>query len=420
MTATAQSQSITVTTIPEVLEAGIPAVIQNIRAAQRRVTCDDLTIRFFDNAVQSAEMLLAQAIDVHNGEVDNYNALLDLYENVQIKLGVKEKELEDLQLLMEQRDRQKQDDIEEATHDAIQRAEKAEQFCLEMENKLNETTTLLELRNQQVNTLSKSYKELMKLDPVNLEKRYAKAKRERQDLRKQVADLNQQIKKHVKDLSEARVAYAKQKTETVRLAEETTKYGNLQKEMYGITQLRFTSKKEHPTLGPITFYPRLLAYGVSAPKQFNSERPYIVSKLDFAYQFCCDMGYALDIRINEWLMPNFQPIDLFEEYQPEGWIEFFHELICEEMESRRPELVRRTEWAQELMLVDAGLPLDAELIDDLASKGLHTLFDVVTRRHGQLVANYDIAPEAAKTLLDVCYARTDAWEKENGGAIYVR
>lgn len=420
MAVTAQNQSPVIATIPEVLEAGIPAVIQNIRAAQRRVTCDDLAARFFDNAVQSAEMLMAQAIDVHNDEVDNYNSLLERYENTQLKLGLKEKEIEDLQTLMEQRERQKQDDIDEATHEAIQRADKAELMCLELETKLNETTTMLELRNQQVNTLNKSYKEMLKLDPFNLEKRYAKAKRERQDLRKQVADLNQQIKKHVKELSDARVAYAKQKTETVRLAEETTKYGNLQKEMYGITQRRFTSKKEHPTLGLITFYPRLLAYGVSAPKQFNAERPYIVSKLDFAYQFCCDMGYALDIRINEWLMPNFQPISIFEEYQPEGWIEFFHELICEEMESRRPELVRRVEWAQELMLVEADLPLSDELIDELASKGLHTLFDVVTRRHAQLVANYDITPEDAKTLLDVCYARSDAWEKDNGGAIYVR
>ena len=39
------------------------------------------------------------------------------------------------------------------------------------------------------------------------------------------------------------------------------------------------------------------------------------------------MGYAIDIRINEWLMPNFQPLAIFREFQPEGWVEFFHELI---------------------------------------------------------------------------------------------
>ncbi|MFP0208251.1 hypothetical protein ACJHWL_24610, partial [Escherichia sp. WS1038] len=27
---------------------------------------------------------------------------------------------------------------------------------------------------------------------------------------------------------------------------------------------------------------------------------------------------------------------------------------------------------------------------------------------------------AARRLLDVCYARSDVWEKENGGTIYVR
>lgn len=59
-------------------------------------------------------------------------------------------------------------------------------------------------------------------------------------------------------------------------------------------------------------------------------------------------------------------------------------------------------------------------IDDLAAKGLHTLFDVVTRRHEQLVVELGLEETAARRLLDVCYARSDAWEKENGGTIYVR
>lgn len=120
---------------------------------------------------------------------------------------------------------------------------------------------------------------------------------------------------------------------------------------------------------------------------------------------------SADIRINEWLMPNFQPLAIFREFQPEGWVEFFHELICKEMESRRPELVRRVEWAQEVMLAEAELPFEPEFIDDLAAKGLHTLFDVVTRRHEQLVVELGLEETAARRLLDVCYARSDAWEK---------
>ncbi|MBW6055237.1 hypothetical protein HTZ85_25070 [Escherichia coli] len=120
---------------------------------------------------------------------------------------------------------------------------------------------------------------------------------------------------------------------------------------------------------------------------------------------------SADIRINEWLMPNFQPLAIFREFQPEGWVEFFHELICKEMESRRPELVRRVEWAQEVMLAEAELPFEPEFIDDLAAKGLHTLFDVVTRRHEQLVVELGLEETAARGLLDVCYARSDAWEK---------
>ncbi|HCP6619388.1 TPA: hypothetical protein OE692_004175 [Escherichia coli] len=105
-------------------------------------------------------------------------------------------------------------------------------------------------------------------------------------------------------------------------------------------------------------------------------------------------------------MPNFQPLAIFREFQPEGWVEFFHELICKEMESRRPELVRRVEWAQEVMLAEAELPFEPEFIDDLAAKGLHTLFDVVTRRHEQLVVELGLEETAARRLLDVCYARS--------------
>lgn len=294
MTSPAKNQSIMTTCVTDVLEAGVPAVVQNIRAAQRRVTCDDLTNRFFDNAIESAEMLLAQAVDVYNNEADEHNSLVETLEDLQEQLHGKNTELTELQILLKQHERQKQDEVEEAVQDAMQRADRAELLCVEMETKLNEVTAMVELRNQQIQTLHKSYKEVMALDPLNLEKRYAKAKRERQDLRKQVSDLNQKIVKLTKDLSDARVAYARQKTETTRLVEETTKYATLQKEMYGITQRQFTSTKEHPTLGPIHFYPRLLAYGISSPKQFNNERPYIVTKLDFAYQFCCDMGFAID------------------------------------------------------------------------------------------------------------------------------
>ncbi|EOW30099.1 hypothetical protein A1WU_00077 [Escherichia coli KTE108] len=46
--------------------------------------------------------------------------------------------------------------------------------------------------------------------------------------------------------------------------------------------------------------------------------------------------------------------------------------------------------------------------------------DVVTRRHEQLVVELGLEETAARRLLDVCYARSDAWEKENGGTIYVR
>ncbi|EOT2447237.1 hypothetical protein ACNDT7_004249, partial [Escherichia coli] len=328
MSTSAQNQSIENVSIPDVLNAGIPAIIQNIRAAQRRVSCDDLTARFFDNAVQSAEMLHAQLIDVYNAEADSHNSLVDAAENMQLDLGLKGKEIEELQLQIEHLKRQQQDAIDDATHDANQRADNAERISIELETKLNEMTAMVELRNSQISTLKSQYKEIMKLDPFNLEKRYNKAKSERQELRKQVADLNQQLKKTIKDASEARVAFANKKAEVTALVNENAKFATLKKEMYGITERRFPASKLHPTLGQISFFPRLLAYGISSPKEFNNERPYIVSKLDFAYQFCCDMGYAIDIRINEWLMPNFQPLAIFREFQPEGWVEFFHELIC--------------------------------------------------------------------------------------------
>ncbi|EFO4615148.1 hypothetical protein VYV34_005126, partial [Escherichia coli] len=174
MSTSAQNQSIENVCIPDVLNAGIPAIIQNIRAAQRRVSCDDLTARFFDNAVQSAEMLHAQLIDVYNAEADSHNSLVDAAENMQLDLGLKGKEIEELQLEIEHLKRQQQDAIDDATHDANQRADNAERISIELETKLNEMTAMVELRNSQISTLKSQYKEIMKLDPFNLEKRYNK------------------------------------------------------------------------------------------------------------------------------------------------------------------------------------------------------------------------------------------------------
>lgn len=143
MSTSAQNQSIENVSIPDVLNAGIPAIIQNIRAAQRRVSCDDLTARFFDNAVQSAEMLHAQLIDVYNAEADSHNSLVDAAENMQLDLGLKGKEIEELQLQIEHLKRQQQDAIDDATHDANQRADNAERISIELETKLNEMTAII-------------------------------------------------------------------------------------------------------------------------------------------------------------------------------------------------------------------------------------------------------------------------------------
>lgn len=113
-----------------------------------------------------------------------------------VDLGLKGKEIEELQLEIEHLKRQQQDAIEDATHDANQRADNAERISIELETKLNEMTAMVVLRNSQISTLKSQYKEIMKLDPFNLEKRYNKAKSERQELRKQVADLNQQLKNY--------------------------------------------------------------------------------------------------------------------------------------------------------------------------------------------------------------------------------
>ncbi|MCV5340570.1 hypothetical protein OFC87_26905, partial [Escherichia coli] len=139
-------------------------------------------------------------------------------------LGLKGKEIEELQLQIEHLKRQQQDAIDDATHDSNQRADNAERISIELETKLNEMTAMVELRNSQISTLKSQYKEIMKLDPFNLEKRYNKVKSERQELRKQVADLNQQLKKTIKDASEARVAFANKKAEVTALVNENAKF----------------------------------------------------------------------------------------------------------------------------------------------------------------------------------------------------
>lgn len=73
MSTSAQNQSIENVSIPDVLNAGIPAIIQNIRPRNAALVVMT-SQRVFDNAVQSAEMLHAQLIDVYNAEADSHNS----------------------------------------------------------------------------------------------------------------------------------------------------------------------------------------------------------------------------------------------------------------------------------------------------------------------------------------------------------
>ena len=406
--------------LADAIQTGIAAATLNIQSAQRRVNCDDLTARFFDNAVSSLEIMGAQLIDISNAEVDSYNELAEALENAELRLGIKQSELNDVQAQLNKQLLDQQEAIANATYASEQRAAAAESQLSGLENKVLESAAMITLRNEQIETLNKSFKEIMKLDPHGLNKRCKTAQDERNEARKTVQDLSGRLKKSERELSTTRVGYAQQKAEATRLAGELTRFETLQKEMFGISEKRLVSAVPHPEHGLLTYTPRIIAYGIVADKKSNSERPYIVSGLNFAFQICCDMGYALDIRINEWLMPNIQPMDIFTSYQPEGWVEFFHELIMAETESRRPELVRRVEWAKETMIADLNLPITEDLADYLSDRGLFSLFDVVHFRKNGLVSVHSLQPDDAQRLLDLCYAEVNAWEKRQEGNFYVR
>ncbi|MGQ7190120.1 hypothetical protein ACUODJ_49790, partial [Escherichia sp. HC-CC] len=68
--------------------AGIPAF--------RTSGIDTFSIDWF-----CAEVLHAQLIDVYNVEADSHNSLVDAAENMQLDLGLKGKEIEELQLEIE-------------------------------------------------------------------------------------------------------------------------------------------------------------------------------------------------------------------------------------------------------------------------------------------------------------------------------
>lgn len=404
----------------DAIKTGISSATLNIQSAQRRVNCDDLTARFFENAVSSLEIMGAQLIDISNAEVDSYNELADALENANLRLGFQQAEISELQEELNKQRLNQQEAIDNATYASEQRAVAAEGQVSSLENKVLESAAMITLRNEQIETLNKSFKEIMKLDPHGLNKRCKTAQDERNEARRSVQELSAKLKKTERDLSTARVGYAQQKAEATRLAGDLTRFETLQKEMFGISSKTLVSAVPHPEHGLLTYTPRIIAYGIVADKKSNCDRPYIVSGLNFAFQICCDMGYALDIRINEWLMPNIQPMDMFTKYQPEGWVEFFHELILAEAESRRPELVRRVEWAKETMIADLNLPISEDLAEYLSERELFSLFDVVHYRKGGLVNSHALQPEDAQRLLDLCYAEVNAWERRHGGNFYVR
>ncbi len=122
---------------------------------------------------------------------------------MQLDLGLKGKEIEELQLQIEHLKRQQQDAIDDATHDANQRADNAERISIELETKLNEMTAMVELRNSQISTLKSQYKEIMKLDPLTLRNAITKLKASDRNCVSRSPTLTNSSKT-IKDASEAR------------------------------------------------------------------------------------------------------------------------------------------------------------------------------------------------------------------------
>lgn len=398
-------------TVANIASEGMQGLQAQIRSAMRRVSGDDLSTRFLNNALESTETLLADIIIQYNQDIDDYNRLSDELENKSTAINLALKRIEELEQAANGASEELREEYEKRLFQAQGAADVLEREKINLQSRVDDMEIAMRTMRSQYNDLRKECKRLMDMEPEKKIKQLAEYKKEVHELRAQVRTLSNQVTAEQKErtrLSREAQTLA-EGLETLRshntlLASDVKKINGASQYDWDVTNQSGEHRK---------FWLHRYAYGISNKPGMNDTIPKTLYAVPFSYIVFSCRGYGVNVLPNEWCAPLYNPFSEFEADKPEDFDQVMESVFESELESIYPKLVERARWARTVPVADVP-GMSAKALKLLEGSHYKTLFDVVRTSPLRLLNIKGIGKGIAAEIGKACLHEVYNWMEKNG------
>jgi hypothetical protein len=396
----------------------IEGPLAQLNYAIKRVSGDDMTVRYIDNCMQMLRAWAEELAGIANADYNETDELVETLGSrdmalrlVQSDLAKVRDELEVALGRLNNQDEEVSEAIERARFEFQRHIDELTGLLETNKGELKEKNSMIEVYKTRDINMRAEIKALKILEPEKLKKKNTELKTEARADRAKIAELGKSLRERDAaslDLRQQNTILMQglesERGEVARLAGHIARNDGIsagyryETIMAGGQPLHFTINRRYH--GTYTL-------------QSADVRPRLINNLDFTFIIWLSIGVGAAVSFNEWLRPSYRRDPLVTEYWPDDIYDALEDMIKDELESTHPHLLQRTEWARSIP-TESIEGLTAAARKALLADNHNTLRDIVMFDAGELAMTKGISQKMAEAILAACYLLVDSWDKENG------
>jgi len=390
---------------------GIQGLQTQLRAALRRVAGDDLSMRFINNAIDSAETLLADLVIEYNRDSEEFNQLSAQLDDKDTAVKLAHRQIEEMQRSMAGASNEVREEFEKQLFDAGEKVRVLEREKLDLAGRVADMEIALKTTRTSEQTIRRELKRLQDMEPEKKIEQLANYKKETHELRAKVRELGSELTREQRERIRLSTEGQTMAQALGELRNHNLLLANDVKKINGASQYDWDF--DNHAGEPRRFWLHRYAYGISNKPGMNNGIPKMLYGVNFSYVIFSCRGYGINVLPNEWMAPSYNPFEEFEVDKPSDIEQVMTSIFESELENVYPQMIKRAIWARTVSLADVpDMPKKALKLFE----GTHykTLYDVVSQSPLRLLLIKGIGKELAGTIGKVCLYEVSRWMDING------
>lgn len=406
----------TLDTLSEMLNG----IISRVRFAAKRVSGDDVFKSALTNIENDITLLASEISDLLGYEADQYNALVDKYQNLEANMALARSALADAnarEAKHEEEIKEMRDGCEQIVKEEQNRAQNAiniaERNAHKWETAYNAQVSQVTALKAVSRTQLQELRNLRAMEPEKLKKKYFDEKKKTTELTATVKDLQTKHNQAAREVVSLKGRTADIEARNHILGEDLEEMRARMDLIDGehcVHGIKFYS----PQNKGVVFYPHIFLFSlhISVATANDHDGIRFINNLDFHIMIRNTIGIETTYRISELGYPLCKiAIELLEHW-PDDMDDFVYDFILEQLERTNPHLHKRCVWARETLVED--LPIAAPARQALIAEGIDTLAKLGSTYAHQFIKIKGIGPETITKIQIMVREMISQWNKENG------